>query len=114
MDDIWYVLYVNPEPWAVGSISVGSKGARMSPNPNLVAFQNAVREDLKGRGEELLPSEYRRFEFYFFRQTAVYLDSLDRRRSRNQADATNGGIAPAAAIGPRGNRADKEQYKDDQ
>ena len=87
MTSLWFTLHINPEPWAVGSISTGARGARMSPNPNLVAFQNAVRESMAGT--EMLDSKYRRFEFYFFRQTAVYLDSRDRKRSRNQADATN-------------------------
>lgn len=83
LDDIWFTLHVNPEPWAVGTIS----GKRMSPDQNLVAYQNAVREAL--REHNTLPSTHRRLEFYFFRNVARYIDAGDRRRHRNQADATN-------------------------
>lgn len=87
----WFGLPLNPEPWAVGSVSIGKQGGkhvgRISPNPNLAAFQNAVREEMTG--VSLLPPEYTRFEFYFWRQQARYLDAADRIRQRNQADATN-------------------------
>src|SRR4051794_39473343 len=78
----WFVLHINPEPWAVGSIS----GKRISPNPNLVAFQSAVREELEG---QTLPRDFRKLEFFFFRQTAKYIDTSDHVRQRNQADTTN-------------------------
>lgn len=83
----WYMLWLNPEPWAVGDISVGKTSARLSPNPNLVAFQNAVREALSG--ETKVPKDFRRLEFFFWRQQARYIDAGDRVRQRNQADATN-------------------------
>lgn len=91
MSEKWYTLNLNPEPWAVGEVSVGRHGGRfkgtISPNPNLVAFQNAVREAMAD--VELLPPWYRKFTFYFFRQQAKYIDAADRVRQRNQADATN-------------------------
>jgi Holliday junction resolvase RusA-like endonuclease len=91
-DPIRYTLWLNPEPWAVGTISSGrSKGgkifARMSPDPNLAAFQRAVKEELADA--QMLPENYVKLTFFFWRQQAVYLDSADRRRHRNQADATN-------------------------
>lgn len=83
MRDYWYLLWLNPEPWAVGAVS----GKRISPNPNLVAFQQAVREAMKNTPK--LPPEFCKIEFYFWRQQAKYLDVNDRVRQRNQADATN-------------------------
>lgn len=80
---IWLVAPVNPEPWTVGTISY----KRISPSPNLVAYQSALREELAG--VEMLPPEYRKITFYFFRQQAQYIDMRDKIRTRNQADATN-------------------------
>lgn len=88
----YYLLRVNPEPWAIGTIAAGrSKSGktfgRMSPNPNLVAYQSAVREELENLH---FPSyEEYRLKFWFWRNTARYLDPSDRVRSRNMADATN-------------------------
>ncbi|QEM40882.1 MAG: RusA-like resolvase [Phage AS32] len=93
---IWYKLWVNPEPWAIGSISRGKSGAQMSPNLNLVAFQSAVREELSQ--VKKLPEDYRKLEFFFFRQQARYLDMSDKIRQRNQADATNMGKALEDAL----------------
>lgn len=91
MSDKWFKLFLNPEPWAVGSVSIGKQDGkhvgRISPNPNLAAFQNAVKEEMQDVPK--LSSEYRRFEFYFWRQQARYIDVADRVRQRNQADATN-------------------------
>lgn len=89
----YYVLNINPEPWAIGDVSAGRSAStgritgRISPNPNLVAYQNAVREELAGV-EKLNISDYS-LTFFFWRQQARYLDAADRRRQRNQADATN-------------------------
>lgn len=86
-----YILRINPEPWAIGDVTAGRKdgriSGRISPNPNLVAFQNAVREELQGV-TKLNISDYS-LTFFFWRQQARYLDAADRRRQRNQADATN-------------------------
>lgn len=87
----YFVLRLNPEPWAVGSVTGGRRNGkiigRVSPNPNLQAFQNAVREELQDT-EKLPPGEYK-LTFYFWREMAMYLDAADRKRHRNQADATN-------------------------
>ena len=83
MNDRWYVLHLNPEPWAIGTISYH----RMTPNAGLQAYQEAVREELAD--EEQLPTGEYALKFYFWRQQATYLDMGDKRRQRNQADATN-------------------------
>ena len=87
VNHLYFVLKVNPEPWAIGEVSRTKSGARISPNPNLAAFQNAVREELDEC--EPLPDTFRKLTFYFWRQQARYIDAGDRVRQRNQADATN-------------------------
>jgi hypothetical protein len=45
----WYVVHVNPEPWAVGPLDLGRRGgkvyATMGQNQQLAAYQEAVREE---------------------------------------------------------------------
>ena len=84
----WYVLHLNPEPWAMGeAYRAGKAGIKVAPNPNLRAYQDAVRGELEG--EPKLPEARYHLQFYFFRQTAKYLDASDRVQQRNAADATN-------------------------
>lgn len=83
LNNYWYVLHLNPEPWAVGTVAYN----RVSPNLTLKAFQEAVREELCD--EEPLPSGEYRLRFFLWRQQAKYLDDKDRVKHRNQADATN-------------------------
>jgi Holliday junction resolvase RusA-like endonuclease len=78
-----YVLHLNPEPWAIGSINY----KRISPDLTLKAFQDAVRDEM-AEAEPLPPGEYV-LRFYFWRQQARYLDMNDKWRTRHQADATN-------------------------
>jgi hypothetical protein len=88
-----FVLNVNPEPWAIGDLDVGrSKSgkqfARVAPNHQLVAFQEAVRGELEE--EEGFPEDLNyKLTFYFWRRLDWYLDASDRKRYAHQADATN-------------------------
>lgn len=51
--DRYFVLALNPEPWAVGSLGVNRRGAKsfpyIGPNQKLQAYQEAVREALAGK-----------------------------------------------------------------
>lgn len=84
---IKHILWLNPEPWAIGTVTPRKGGARIAPNANLAAYQSAVKEELDG--VDYLPEEYRHIKFYFWRQQARYVSMDDKVRSRNQADATN-------------------------
>ncbi len=84
---IKHILWLNPEPWAIGTVTPRKGGARIAPNANLVAYQSAVKEELED--VHMLPEEYRNIKFYFWRQQARYVSMDDKIRSRNQADATN-------------------------
>lgn len=87
MEPIWHQMWLNPEPWAIGSVTPRRGGNRISPNVNLVTYQEAVKEALAD--VEMLPPDYRKITFYFWRQQAQYIGMDDRVRSRNQADSTN-------------------------
>ena len=87
----WYLLWLNPEPWSVGDAFVGKKGgknfARVSPNPNLVTYQAAVREELED-AEPLDEGAYK-LTFYLWRDLSGYISASDRVVRQHQADATN-------------------------
>lgn len=87
----WYVIPVNPEPWAIGTPQVGRKGGKffpkISPNPQLVAYKQAVAEALAD-AEPLPEGEYA-LRFYFWRRLDDYETQSGRRHRKHWADATN-------------------------
>jgi hypothetical protein len=83
------ILGINPQPWAVGTTYTGrSKGnirSGLAPNNTLVAYQNAIKEEMGFR--EITPfTEFDRimFRFYFWRR----IESWDGGKNKI-ADATN-------------------------
>jgi Holliday junction resolvase RusA-like endonuclease len=90
----YYVLAINPEPWAIGDVGAGRNKASgklysyVSPNHQLKSFQEAVREELESQYPEKLEGEIR-LCFWFWRQVAEYKDTDDKIRHRHQADLTN-------------------------
>lgn len=89
---VYRVLNLNPEPWAMGTIStIRGKGGRVFPKPvpnqQLEAFQNAVREELEGSA--MLPFELVDLEFYFWRRLDRYRGPSGRWVNKQPADATN-------------------------
>jgi Holliday junction resolvase RusA-like endonuclease len=91
MTEHWFYVPINPEPWAMGPLSMGRRGGRMFPkigrNQQLHAYKEAVRSELAD-ADPLPEGEYR-LEFYFWRQIASYTDTGGVRRHRNVADTTN-------------------------
>lgn len=88
---MWYVVPINPEPWAIGSPTIGKKGGkffpRISPNPQLVSYKEAVAECLKDA--QPLPEGKYGLTFYFWRRLDDYETESGRRHRRHWADATN-------------------------
>lgn len=86
-----FYIPVNPEPWAVGSVSVGKRGGkfvpRVAPNPQLVNFQEAIKEQLSD--EEPLPLGEYDLMFYFWRRLDSYETQSGRKHKRHWADVTN-------------------------
>lgn len=95
----WHVLQLNPEPWAVGPLSVArGKGGkffpRMGANQQLVSYQEAVRAELKRQQAEMVRGpfgEYDAYElvFMFHQVLAKYLTASGRQSQQKQADLTN-------------------------
>lgn len=83
----WFQLHVNPEPWAVGPVSIGRRNGKMIPmigrNQQMEAYKEAIKEELGT--QEPLPGKYR-LDFFFWRRLDV-ASSGDRRQ--HQADGTN-------------------------
>ena len=87
-----YALPLNPEPWAMGTAyavkSGGGYRVKVPPDPTLMTYKNAVKDELTLLGAELLPGDYSIY-FTFSRQLAQYLTPTGKTSTRNAADATN-------------------------
>lgn len=86
---------INPEPWTVGTASVGrAKGkmfARIAKDAGLTAYQNAVKEELVALypNIEIIPKPTPvALEFFLWRQIVSY-EKNGRTYKRKRADATN-------------------------
>jgi hypothetical protein len=93
--DKWItVLGINPEPWAVGTaFATRSKAgvhAGVSPNTKLVAYQNALKEELRARNFEPIENQTVRLtlQMLFVRQVDSYT-VRGKTKTGNYADATN-------------------------
>lgn len=87
-------LDVNPEPWAVGPLSLGKRNGKMFPkmerNASVYAFKEAVREELERTEFGPMPPEFRyQLEFYFWRRLDSYIGETGRKANAHVADATN-------------------------
>lgn len=86
----WFVLDVNPEPWAVGPLGVGRKNGRTYPyvgqNAQLAAYQSAVREAL---GPQVQIEGDLDISFFFWRNLVTYKTQAGRDHRKHHADVTN-------------------------
>lgn len=86
MNDTWYVLNINPDPWAIGPLGVGKRNGKFFPyvgrNTQLAAYKEAVR-DLMTVYRPLDPGEYT-LTFYFWRRLDSHASG-----KKHIADATN-------------------------
>jgi Holliday junction resolvase RusA-like endonuclease len=87
----WYALKVNPEPWKVGPLSVGRRNGKVfptiGPDPQLVAYQETIREEF-GTGHRMLEGNLR-VMFYFWRRLSAYRTQSGKMHRKHQSDATN-------------------------
>lgn len=89
----WFVLDVNPEPWAIGPLSVGrAKGGKMFPsvgrNTQLWHYQQAIKEAL-GNPEIWFENQKIELKFYFWRRRDEYQTPQARTHRKHEADTTN-------------------------
>lgn len=89
----WIALAINPEPWAIGPVSVGRKNGGLFPivgqNAQLAAFQEAVREELNGYQGAAGDDERLKITFYFWRTLDSYETKRGTRHRKHVVDATN-------------------------
>jgi hypothetical protein len=89
----WYtIIGVNPQPWAIGPLSVGRKDGKVypsvGPNMQLRSYQEAVREALR-------PDVLKKYEgpatltFYFQREIEMHRGPSGRKVWAHEADSTN-------------------------
>ena len=87
----WFVLDVNPEPWAIGDLSVGRRNGKAFPmvgrNNQLHSYKEAVKEALGDPGIFFEgPIE---LQFFFWRRRDEYKTPQARTHRKHEADATN-------------------------
>ena len=87
----WYVVELNPEPWAIGPVGYARRNGKMSAyvgrNQQLDAYKEAVRESL-GLGLPMIEGKVR-LEFYFWRNRAAYTTPQAQTHRKHEADLTN-------------------------
>lgn len=89
-----YAFALQPEPWAMGNLSVGRNKASgkiipiVSANPTVAAYEQAIASELERFGAQLTLPLYS-IRFTFSRQLISYTKLEGGTASRNQADVTN-------------------------
>jgi Holliday junction resolvase RusA-like endonuclease len=87
----WFVLDLNPEPWAIGPVSTGRKGSKIyaavGRNTQLYDYQQAIKEEL-GPHHELIVGKVE-LKFFFWRNQAEYKTPQSRAHRKHEADVTN-------------------------
>lgn len=90
-DFTWFVLDVNPEPWAIGDLSVGRKGKSVFPkvgrNQQLWNYQQAIKEAI-GKPDVWFDGNIE-LMFFFWRSRDEYQTHQARTHRKHEADLTN-------------------------
>lgn len=86
----WFVLNLNPEPWAIGPVGYSRRGGKMSAyvarNQQLDAYKQAVREAL---GPQNKIEGKINLKFWFWRNRAEYTTPQALTHRKHEADGTN-------------------------
>lgn len=89
-EEQWFVLDVNPEPWAIGPVGYRRAGGKMSAyvgqNQQLNAYKEAVKEAI---GKVDMIEGKVDITFFFWRNRAEYSTPQARSHRKHEADATN-------------------------
>lgn len=87
----WFVLDVNPEPWAIGDLSVGRRGGKVFPmvgrNHQLHNYKEAIKEAI-GETDVWIDGPVE-FMFFFWRRRDAYTTPQARSHRKHEADMTN-------------------------
>lgn len=91
MKERWFVLDINPEPWAIGDVGVRRNGGKLKGfvgrNQQLWNYQQAVKEAV-GTGHELIRGKVK-LTCIFWRRRDEYRNHQARTHRTGEADATN-------------------------
>ena len=91
MREYWFVLDLNPEPWAIGPVGYSRRGGKMSAyvgrNQQLDAYKQAIKEALDFEGPMLEGKVT--LNLWFWRHRAEYETPQARTHRKHEADATN-------------------------
>ena len=89
----WFVLPVNPEPWAIGDLSVGRRGKAVFPqvgrNHQLHNYKEAIKEAIKETYEPVFLEPSIELAFFFYRRRDAYRTPQARGHRKHEADLTN-------------------------
>lgn len=92
MIEEWYILDVNPEPWAIGPVGYrrlnGKMSAYVGRNQQLDAYKEAVREAIADQAPRKVDGPVD-ITFFFWRNRAEYTTPQARTHRKHEADATN-------------------------
>jgi Holliday junction resolvase RusA-like endonuclease len=87
----WFALELNPEPWAIGDLSVGRKNGKYYPyvgrNQQLHNYKLAIKEELGDPGLFFLGKV--ELQFFFWRRRDEYVTPQARTHRKHEADGTN-------------------------
>lgn len=87
----WFDLEVNPEPWAIGDLSVGRRNGKYFPmvgrNQQLYSYKEAIREEL-GKPDLWFDGQVE-LCIYFWRRRDDYKTPQARTHRKHEADGTN-------------------------
>lgn len=87
----YFVLDVNPEPWAIGDLSVGRRGGKVFPmvgrNNQLHMYKEAVKEEI-GDTDHWFEGHIE-LDLYFWRRRDEYKTPQARGHRKHEADGTN-------------------------
>lgn len=94
----WFVLGLNPEPWAIGPVGTARRAGKLTSyvgrNQQLDAYKEAVAESLRELIIDTDP-DFTMYEgkldlkFYFWRNMAEYTTPQARSHRKHEADGTN-------------------------
>ena len=89
----WFIIPVNPEPWAVGNIGVGRRGdkltAYMGQNNQLASYKEAIREELETLWPHPPIEGKVALRLFFWRRQDVYERAKGGKHMKHEVDATN-------------------------
>lgn len=89
----YFLAEVNPEPWAIGDLSVGRRGGKVFPivgrNNNLWFYQQAIKEELEDQAADIWFEGPIELKFFFWRAREEYKTPQARGHRKHEADLTN-------------------------